>query len=241
MLWRANSHGKSINAKNTGKPRCEMGCDWRIARAKKQSGATSIIRESDGIMSDESLLKKIKFLPLTTERWNDFEKLFGKNGACGGCWCMFWRLPKAEYHAGSGDGNKQAMKSLVDTGGMPGIVAYDGERAVGWCTISPRAEYQRLLRARSLKLPYEETVWAVPCFFVLKEYRRKGVSVALLKNAVKYAKKQGATAVEGYPSDPAKNQPDAFVYTGLTSAFREAGFIEFKHPDAAKPVMRIEL
>ena len=30
----------------------------------------------------------IAIAPLTPDRWDDFETLFGERGACGGCWCM---------------------------------------------------------------------------------------------------------------------------------------------------------
>ena len=37
--------------------------------------------------------------PLTLDRWDDFETLFGKNGGCAGCWCMWPRMGQTEWHA----------------------------------------------------------------------------------------------------------------------------------------------
>ncbi len=37
-------------------------------------------------------MSDLKFLLLTPERWDDFEKLFGPHGAIGGCWRMGWWL-----------------------------------------------------------------------------------------------------------------------------------------------------
>ena len=37
----------------------------------------------------------IAYCPATPQRWPDLERLFGPRGACAGCWCMWWRLPRA--------------------------------------------------------------------------------------------------------------------------------------------------
>jgi hypothetical protein len=58
----------------------------------------------------------LEFYPLTAERWTDFEKLFGKRGACGGCWCMWWRLKRSEFERQKGEGNRKAIKRIVDSG-----------------------------------------------------------------------------------------------------------------------------
>ena len=50
-------------------------------------------------------MAKLKFRALTKETWKDFENLFGERGACGGCWCMSWRIKKAEFEKCKGDGN----------------------------------------------------------------------------------------------------------------------------------------
>ena len=92
-----------------------------------------------------------EFHPLTPERWADFEKLFGKCGAGGCCWCMWWRLPKREFDAQKGEGNRRAMKAIVDSGLVPGILAYHEGQPVGWCSVAPREEFPRLERSRILK------------------------------------------------------------------------------------------
>jgi len=86
----------------------------------------------------------LEFYPLKIERWGDFEKLFGKRGACGGCWCMWWRLKRSEFERQKGDGNKQAMKRIVASGEVPGIFAYAGGEAVAWCSVAPRENYTAL-------------------------------------------------------------------------------------------------
>ena len=117
-----------------------------------------------------AILKKIEFHPLTYERWPDFELLFGEKGACGGCWCMWWRLKRSEFEKQKGKGNKQMMKKLIKSGEIPGIIAYYDNQPVGWCSISPRERFYALERSRILKRIDDKPVWSVVCFFIAKPY-----------------------------------------------------------------------
>jgi GNAT superfamily N-acetyltransferase len=178
------------------------------------------------------------FLPLTADNWNDFVELFGDKGACGGCWCMYWRLKAADYNKQKGEGNKKAMKKL-QTKSPPGIIAYTKDKAVGWCAIAPRDEYIRLETSRILKPVDDKKVWSVSCFFITKEFRGNGLSVPLLKAAVDFAISKGATIVEGYPTEPTTGRmADAFVWTGIASTFQRAGFKEVERRSKGRPVMR---
>ena len=180
---------------------------------------------------------KFEFHPLTPDRWADVERLFGPRGACAGCWCMWTRLPSAEFTKGKGAGNKRALRRIVASGDSPGIVAYrDGEPA-GWCAVAPRSAYRRLETSRVLAPVDDQAVWSVVCFFVARPYRRQGLSALLLRAATEYAAKRGARIVEGYPVDGGKTA-DAFVWTGLASAFRRAGFREVARRSKTRPIMR---
>jgi len=177
--------------------------------------------------------------PLTAERWKDLESLFGERGACGGCWCMWWRLKRSEFEKQKGEKNKKALKRIVDSGEIPGIIVYANGRPIAWCSVAPRESYPVLERSRTLKRVDEKPVWSVVCFFVAKPFRRKGVTVKLLRAAVEYAKKHGAKIVEGYPVEPRKTgMPDVFAWTGLVSAFRKAGFVEVLRRSETRPIMR---
>lgn len=186
---------------------------------------------------------KIEVHPLTPDRWPDFERLFGANGACGGCWCMLWRLPRREFDAGKGAGNRRAMKKIVDGDRVPGLLAYRGDEVAGWCAVAPRADYPALARSRLFK-PIDgdaaaSPVWSVSCLFVARGHRGTGVSVALLKAAVRHARARGARVVEGYPQEPKGGRmADAFAWTGIASAFRKAGFREVARPSPTRPLMR---
>jgi GNAT superfamily N-acetyltransferase len=181
----------------------------------------------------------LEYHPLTPERWKDLETLFGARGACGGCWCMWWRLARSEFNRGKGAANRRAMKRIVDSGEIPGILAYAGDEPVAWCAVAPRERFGGLARSRILARVDERPVWSIVCFFVAKPWRRRGVTSRLIEAAAKYARKQGARLVEGYPVAPRKGEmPDAFAYTGLPSAFEQAGFREVLRRSPTRPIMR---
>jgi GNAT superfamily N-acetyltransferase len=178
--------------------------------------------------------------PLTASRWKDLETLFGERGACGGCWCMWPRLKRSEFQKQKGPGNKRAMKSIVQSGPPPGLLAYAEGRPVAWCALAPRETYRVLDNSRILKRVDDQPVWSVVCFFVAKSFRRRGLTAKLLDAAAVYARKHGARIVEGYPVDPKPGAPsaDVFAWTGLASAFRKAGFEEVLRRSPTRPVMR---
>jgi GNAT superfamily N-acetyltransferase len=184
----------------------------------------------------------LEFYPLTAERWTDFEKLFGKRGACGGCWCMWWRLKRFEFERQKGEGNRKAMKRIVDSDEVPGMLAYAKGQAVAWCSIAPREAYPLLERSRTLKRVDDKPVWSVVCFFVAKPFRGKGTTSKLLRAAIEYVGKHGGKIVEGYPVEPKGGRmPDAFAYTGLTSTFLKAGFVEVARRSETRPIMRYHI
>lgn len=181
----------------------------------------------------------LKFHPLTPRRWPDFVELFGKRGAYGGCWCMWWRRSRRDFEAGQGAGNKRAMKALVDRGEVPGIPAYAGQQVVGWCSIAPRETYGTLERSRVLKRLDDQPVWSLVCFFIHKAYRDQGVGQALIEAAVQYVKRKGGKIVEAYPTRPRKKKlPPVSSFMGVPAMYARAGFQECAQPSASRVVMR---
>lgn len=184
---------------------------------------------------------KVVVRSLTPERWPDLEALFGPKGAYGGCWCMFFRLPRKEWSAGcadSGKANRRAFKRITDAGAEPGLIAYVSGVPVGWCATAPRREYGGLARSRMLQPIDDLPVWSVTCFYVARPYRRQGVTVALLEAAAKFVRRRKGRAIEGYPADPAARWPDAYAYHGTVSAFQKAGFVEVKRVSKGRAIMR---
>jgi len=176
---------------------------------------------------------------LTPERWEHLERLFGPRGACGGCWCMWWRLTAKEFERQKGEENRRAMKRKVKSGEVPGLLAYHDGEPVGWCSVAPREAYPRLERSRVLKRVDDQPVWSVVCFYVAKQYRRRGVTRELLEASIDYVRDRGGTILEGYPTEPkSERAPDLFLYHGIPSVFAEAGFVEVARRSERRPIMR---
>jgi len=190
----------------------------------------------------EETIERLEFHPVTAERWPDFEHLFGERGASGGCWCMWWRLTHSEFERNKGEGNRIAMQAIVESGEVPGILAYLDGVPVGWCSVAPRDRFPRLARSRILKPIDDAEVWSIVCFFVDKEHRNQGISAALLRAATEYVRQLGGKIVEGYPVEPKKAPMTAvFAYHGLASAFQKAGFVECTRRSETRPIMRFYL
>ncbi|MFQ5351240.1 MAG: GNAT family N-acetyltransferase [Thermoanaerobaculia bacterium] len=184
----------------------------------------------------------LDFQALTPDRWRDFKRLFGENGACGGCWCMWFRVTNKAFEASKGEANRRAMKALVEGGEPPGILAYVDREPVGWCALAPRPSYGRLARSRILKPVDERPVWSVVCFFVDRRYRGRGITVGLLEAAADHARRRGGSLLEGYPVEPRKERaPSVFMFHGLASAFAQAGFAEVARRSETRPIMRREI
>src|SRR4029077_3441296 len=140
---------------------------------------------------------KFTILPLTPDLWPALEDLFGKLGACNGCWCMYWRIGGA-YRNRSGEKHKAAFQEIVKGGPPPGLLAFDGDVAVCWCQLTPRDALPWLDRTWRLQRVDRVPVWSISCFYVRIGYRRQGVTSALISAALKVAKRAGAAAVEAY-------------------------------------------
>ena len=180
----------------------------------------------------------LSFHPLTQKLWRDFELLFGKNGACGGCWCMHWKLRGKEFTEITGNTARQMQKAIVDSKIVPGLLAYSEGYPVGWIAVEPRSSYPKLAHSRMLKPVDDQQVWSITCFFVEENHRHKGITVELLKAATNYVKSQGGKIVEGYPVDTIKEEPAPFIFTGTAVAFAQAGFKEVARNSPRRPIFR---
>lgn len=182
----------------------------------------------------------LTFHPLTMARWDDFERLFGPNGACSGCWCMFARQTHAEFDQLHGNANKAAMHGLVAGGETPGIIAYAGDAPVGWCAVAPRERFSMVGRSRILKSVDDVLAWAIVCFYVPRARRGQGITHALVGAAVEHARSCGAHVIEGYPVDPGERRLDtSAAWHGTANIFRDAGFVEMARRAPTRPIMRL--
>jgi GNAT superfamily N-acetyltransferase len=178
--------------------------------------------------------------PLTAENWPALEDLFGRAGASNGCWCMYWRIGP-RYHDRPREDNQRDLRRLAASGPPPGLLAFDGDLAVGWCELAPRAELRWLARARYLQPPDDLPVWSIPCFFVRRAYRRRGVTAALIEAAAGVAAAAGAPALEAYPVDTAVPGHTRNLFPGVAATFARHGFRVIARHKPERPVMRRDL
>lgn len=178
---------------------------------------------------------KLRIEPLTRELWPAFEDLFGKQGACNGCWCMNWRIGRG-YRRRSPEANKADFREIVKKGPAPGLLALEGDLAVGWCQLTRRSALPWLDRQWRLKRVDDLPVWSISCFYIRKGYRRKGVTSALIKGALKAAKGAGAPAIEAYPLDARLTGSSS--WTGFASTFERLGFKTVARHTPPRPIMR---
>lgn len=152
---------------------------------------------------------------------------------------MLWRLSHQQMEAQKGIKNKLAMKAVFQSGKSPGLVAFDGNKAIGWIQFAPRSEFPRLKTSRILKPVDDKEVWSVSCFLVHKTHRNQGLSLSLLDAACQHAEISGARILEGYPIEPNKTPyPPVYAWVGFASVFKKAGFEEIARRSETRPIMR---
>src|SRR5207248_9817840 len=151
-------------------------------------------------------------------------KLFGANGACAGCWCMWWRLERGErISIANGPEMKRRQKALIQSGASRGVLAFAGDEPVGWCAYARRPELAALNRSRALACDDPDEVWSIPCFFVKVGFRGQGVARALRRHALKSIRAQGGRIAEAYPVRPPATNSSAF--TGTVPFLEREGFV----------------
>lgn len=181
----------------------------------------------------------LSFKPLTVDNFKDLVTLFGENGACGGCWCMWWRLKNKDYQQSKGIKNKELLTNLISNSRPLGIIAYKKSTPIGWSSVSPRKSLKRLETSRLFKPVDNIDVWSITCLYVDKKIRNTGLSVKLISQASEFAFENGATCIEAYPIHSYKNKtPDVFAYVGFKNAYNNAGFKSIKQCSKTRLIMR---
>ncbi len=183
--------------------------------------------------------QNISILPLSTTTWADFETLFGPNGACGGCWCTWWRLKAVDFKKMSGEEKKTYIRTIVQNGKEPGLIAYVDGIPAGWVSVAPRSEFALLERSRKLAPVDDQPVWSINCFYINRHFRRRGLNRLLIEAAVKFAVERGATILEAYPIDVDHKTESSTLYYGVAETFRQCGFMEVERRTENQPIMRL--
>jgi hypothetical protein len=153
---------------------------------------------------------------------------------------MWWRSKRSEYEERGNKGNREGMHEIVHSGQIPGILAYEGVKAVGWCSVAPRDDYSSLNRSPVLKRIDDKPVWSIVCFYIGKGHRNRGLMLDLIHAAIDYVRENGGMIVEAYPSVPKKSGelPPVTTFMGLPNVFKQAGFIEVAQPSKSKVILR---
>ena len=145
----------------------------------------------------------LTILPLTPERVPDLADLFGQGGDPKWCWCAYFRVRGRDWTNSTAAENRAVLEDAVAANGAdgraPGLVAYDGADAVGWTSVGPREDYERLAFSKVLAPVDDTPVWSIVCFVVGRRARGRGVAAALLDAAIDYARDHGATHARGLP------------------------------------------
>jgi GNAT superfamily N-acetyltransferase len=150
---------------------------------------------------------------------------------------MYWRKVGGDTY---GPGNRAQLRDRVGQDPPPGLLAYAGDRAVGWTQVGRREEFVRLQHSRHLGPVDDAPVWCVNCFYIRRGHRRQGVATALLAAAIDFARGHGARALEAYPVDrPSAAGGD--LYPGKPSMFYERGFTEVARRHPNRPIVRLAL
>ena len=182
---------------------------------------------------------KVQVKPATPERWPDLEEFLDSQNPDEGCWCMFSRLKVSDFQANGKKGNKAALKALVDANRVPGLIAYIGNKAVGWISVAARAEYGRIDRSAIYKPIDNKVAWAIVCLLVHTEHRREGISGAMISAATDYARAHGAEVVEAYPVEThGKEKPAQRLFYGTDTMYNKAGFKEAARHKVTRPIFR---
>ena len=183
--------------------------------------------------------------PLTTQRWDDVETIFGARGCslARRCWCMFYRVESRSGFAmlSNAKRTRSDLKRLAAGRTPPGLIGYQGKTPVGWISLGPREDYRKLATSRVMKAIDDARVWSIICFVVPGEYRRQGVAKGLLDGAIQYARRRGVKILEAYPVDKRGEQSDDSLWFGPLSLFRKAGFREVARHKPTRPIVRLAL
>jgi GNAT superfamily N-acetyltransferase len=183
----------------------------------------------------------IEILALTPDRWPDVTALFDEGGDPKSCSCMFWRVRSKDWTFANATDAREGLHALVtaDRDPAPGLLAYADGRPVGWVSVAPREDYERLTNSRVRPRIDDTPVWSIVCFVVSRSARGQGLTARLLDAAMDYATERGALGLEAYPVDVGDTRiPAAVGYTGLLSTFLAAGFVVVHEIDSPQSSVR---
>lgn len=186
--------------------------------------------------------KPLEIRPLTPDLFVDVATLFEQGGDPKWCWCVYFRFRGRDWTNSTAAENRAALETLTERPLAPGLLAYDDDRPIGWVSLGPREDYERLAFSKVLAPVDDAPVWSIVCFVVSRRARGRGVAAVLLAAAIAWARDHGATTLEAYPVDTGGGRvPAASAFHGTLAMFERAGFevVERRQWNAASPVRPI--
>ncbi len=195
--------------------------------------------------------QSLTILPLAADRFSDVAALFEEGGDPKWCWCTYFRFRGTSFSKASSKDHRAMLRGLADerpsTAPALGLIAYQADRAVGWVSLGPRADYERLAYSVLLAPVDDAVVWSIVCFVVSRRSRGQGIAVQLLEGAIDYARSHGAATLEAYPVDTTSGRVAAgLAYKGTLAMFERAGFREvarrrWNATTPERPIVRLDL
>jgi GNAT superfamily N-acetyltransferase len=199
-----------------------------MAKAKATTTAKRHVSGKNGKADLRSQVDVLTVRPLTAKDWPDISALFGDKGACGGCWCMYWRVQRGgrTWDDMRGGNARDHFRALIESGKVHGLLAFEAGTPIGWVCIGPYDDFPRLETVRAFRRERPADTWSIVCFYIPSRYRNSGIATRLLVAARDLAKTHGAKVIEGYPVTirPGKQLPGAFAWTGVPRMFARTGF-----------------
>lgn len=197
-------------------------------------------------------MHELTIVPLTAARVADLATLFDQGGDPKWCWCTYYRVRGRSWSNSTPADNRAILgeladRALADRAPAPGLVAYRDGRVVGWVSLGPREDYERLAYSKVLAPIDDRPVWSIICFVVGRRSRGQGIAGTLLEAAIDHARASGATTLEAYPTDTDGDRvPSANLFKGTLSMFLRAGFTvvarrQANTTSAPRPIVRLEL
>lgn len=167
--------------------------------------------------------------PLTAETFPAWRALAEKhNGVWGGCWCSYFHgdtetTRKADHR---GDG-ATFQRRLVDEGVAHAALLFDGDQAIAWCKFGSPEELPNIYHRKQFDAgETHQAPWRITCFFVDRDYRRKGVAIQVLRGALDLIAQAGGGEVVSFPNlvEPGKRVSASFLHNVTPGIFERAGF-----------------
>jgi len=198
-----------------------------------------------------SAVAGIRVVPANEASCEDLQAIFGTRGQASRCQCQRYKLqPRESFASFPVEERAHRLRQQTECGHpasetTSGLVAYVDEEPAGWCAVEPRTAYTGLVRNN--RVPWlnraedkaDDSVWAVTCLFARAGFRRRGISRALVRAAVDFARERSARAIEGYPMTTTEVISEE-LHVGTRGVFAAAGFTEVSRPTLRRVVMRID-